>query len=324
MMQSSIDKTAEFQRMRARLLSIVGRMLGSRAEAEDVVQEVWLKWHAADAAALHTPPAWLTTVATRLALDRLRRLAAERAARESEWIAEPWRDECAPSAEDVASRASSLDAGLTVLVERLSPDERAAFVLHEAFDCDYASIADVVGKTPAHCRQLVHRARERLHREPDRAVRRAETAETDLRRGTLDRLAEALETGDAGLAMQLFAANPTFTVDGFPASRQHAETPAAAAATTAMAFVDKSWALAGPGLRAHALAIRGVGYLALSAHGEIVALVAVSFAGAAIGRVEISTDAAMIEAVNSAFGLHAVQALLAAVRRRAFASFAVA
>ncbi|MGN6805797.1 MAG: sigma factor [Trinickia sp.] len=105
MTHSSIDKTAEFQRMRARLTSIVARMLASRAEAEDVVQEVWLKWQAADAAALHTPPAWLTTVATRLALDRLRRLAAERAARESEWIAEPWRDEFAPSAEEAALKA---------------------------------------------------------------------------------------------------------------------------------------------------------------------------------------------------------------------------
>lgn len=321
MTHSSIDKTAEFQRMRARLTSIVARMLASRAEAEDVVQEVWLKWQAADAAALHTPPAWLTIVATRLALDRLRRLAAERAARESEWIAEPWRDEFAPSAEEAALKASSLDAGLMLLVERLSPDERAAFVLHEAFDCDYASIADFVGKTPAHCRQLVHRARERLHREPDRAGRRGAD---EPRRGTLDRLSEALETGDVALAMQVFTATATLSIDGREALRANAETPIAAAATTAMALVEESRALGGGTVCAHPLAIDGAGYLALSAQGEIVALVAVSFADMAIGHVEITTDGAIVAAMNRAFGRHAVEALLAAVRQQAFAALPVA
>jgi len=324
MTHSSIDKTAEFERTRARLTSIVGRVLGSRAEAEDVVQEVWLKWQAADAAALHTPPAWLTTVATRLALDRLRRLAAERAARESGWIVEPWRDEHAPSAEEAVSNASSLDAGLALLVERLSPDERAAFVLHEAFDCDYASIADVVGKTPAHCRQLVHRARERLQRAPDRAGRSTVAGE---RRATLDRLAEALETGDARLAMQLFAAHPTFIVDGRAAARQDAQAPAPAATTAmamAMTLVETSRDLCGRALEVHPLAIKGMGYIALSSNGEIVALVAVSFADRAIGGVEISTDAAIVAMMNRAFGRRTVEALLAALSRRVCAPIAVA
>lgn len=323
MMHSSTDKTAQFERMRARLTSIVGRMLGSRAEAEDVVQEVWLKWQAADADSLHTPPAWLTTVATRLALDRLRRLAAEHGALESEWIAEPWREECAPSAEDAASRASSLGAGLARLAERLSPDERAAFVLHEAFDCDYASIAGVIGKTPAHCRQLVHRARERLQRQPDRA-QVSRRAEERPQRDVLERLAEALETADAGLAIRLFTADATFVAQGRRALPLCAETSIAAPTTAAMALVETSSALDGPGLRAHALAMKEVGYVALSAQGEIVALIAVSFRGAAIARIEISTDGAIVAAMNRAFGLRTVEALLAAMRRRAFATLATA
>jgi hypothetical protein len=106
--------------------------------------------------------------------------------------------------------------------------------------------------------------------------------------------------------------------------RADAETPIAAAATTAMALVEESRALCGGTVCAHPLAINGAGYLALSAQGEIVALVAVSFADMAIGHVEITTDGAIVAAMNRAFGRHAVEALLAAVRQQACAALPVA
>ncbi|MFP3247547.1 MAG: sigma factor, partial [Paraburkholderia sp.] len=141
MTEPAIDKSSAFEAARARLVALAYRMLGSRAEAEDVVQDVWLKWHLADTREVRAPAAWLTTITTRLAIDRLRHLQLERSARAAGWMPEPWLDEVAPSAEELALRSAQMSYGLMLLLERLKPDERAAFVLHEAFDCDYAEIA---------------------------------------------------------------------------------------------------------------------------------------------------------------------------------------
>jgi RNA polymerase sigma factor (sigma-70 family) len=162
---SAAHSAALFAASRRRLLSIAYRMLGSVSEAEDVVQETWIRWHEMDHLdhlQLETPVAWLTTVATRLAIDRLRRLQRERAALPGRWLPEPWLDEHAPSAEDAVSMLSDLSYGVLLLLERLSPDERAALLLHEVFDCQYEEIARALGKKPAHCRQLVRRAKERV------------------------------------------------------------------------------------------------------------------------------------------------------------------
>lgn len=153
-----------FDAQRSRLLSLAYRMLGSRAEAEDVVQDAWLKWHGADIAVLRQPAAWLTTVVTRLSIDRLRVLQTERAARQDGWLPDPWIDAPVPSAEDSVLDGAQLSYGLMLLLERLSPDERAAFLLREAFEYDYATIGAAIGKPPVHCRQLVHRAKARLAR----------------------------------------------------------------------------------------------------------------------------------------------------------------
>jgi len=162
MTRNPISATATFEAARRRLLSIAYRMLGSVAEAEDVVQETWIRWHEAQALPLTTPVAWLTTVATRLAIDRLRHLQHERATVAVPWLPEPWMEDCAPSAEDAVSMLSDLSYGVLLMLERLSPDERAALLLHEVFDCQYEEIARTLGKTPVHCRQLVRRAKERV------------------------------------------------------------------------------------------------------------------------------------------------------------------
>lgn len=152
-----------FEASRRRLLSIAYRMLGSVAEAEDVVQDTWLRWHAADAHALVTPVAWLTTVTTRLAIDRLRRLK-----REQDMVPEPWLDDALPSGEDEVSRLCELSYGVLLMLQRLSPAERAALLLHDVFDVPHGEIARILDIRTEHSRQLVRRARTRVQTGPAR------------------------------------------------------------------------------------------------------------------------------------------------------------
>jgi RNA polymerase sigma factor (sigma-70 family) len=164
------DSIAVFEASRRRLLSIAYRMLGSMAEAEDVVQDTWLRWHAADAAALQTPVAWLTTVATRLAIDRLRRAKRETA------LPEPWLEDESPSGADEVERLCDLSYGVLLMLQRLSPDERAALLLHEVFDVPHGDIARILGLKTEHSRQLVRRARERVQTGPARRGADADSA----------------------------------------------------------------------------------------------------------------------------------------------------
>jgi len=122
------DSIAVFEASRRRLLSIAYRMLGSMAEAEDVVQDTWLRWHAAAPDTLQAPVAWLTTVATRLAIDRLRRAKRETA------LPEAWLEDELPSGSDDVERLCELSYGVLLMLQRLSPDERAALLLYEVFD----------------------------------------------------------------------------------------------------------------------------------------------------------------------------------------------
>lgn len=306
MMQRPIDKTPGFQAASARLVSIAYRMLGSRAEAEDVVQDAWLKWHASDADVLDEPLAWLTTVTTRLAIDRLRRLRSERDARASEWLTEPWLEDMAPSAEDEASRTSSFLHGLKLLFEMLSPDQRAVFVLHEAFDCDYAQISEVVGKTPSHCRQLMHRARARLQRKADLPF---DATCLVARMQTIECLRTAIETCDETGAMRLFAQSTVLVTDALDTL------PVVTASAAAQVLLGSAAALAGAGpVRAEMFVGAGGPCVALMRGLKIAGLVGVSFAGVCIGRVYLLTDAARLREVNEAFGATAVARLLARVR----------
>ncbi|WP_310630435.1 sigma-70 family RNA polymerase sigma factor [Paraburkholderia sp.] len=220
-----------FAKERARLLALAARVLGSRAEAEDVVQDAWFRWRDGDAAAVRTPQAWLATVTVRLAIDRLRKLRRESAGeRDAAWLA-PWLGDTAPSAEETGLRAAQLSDGLLLMLDRLGPLEQAVFVLREAFDCDYAEIAALTGCASAHCRQIVHRARVRLAREqapqsaPADAARHAfaverlrEVLHAQDRAGLLDLLGvTATALTQAGEATQLRALHAeTLVLDGAP------------------------------------------------------------------------------------------------------------
>ncbi len=151
---------ADFERLRPRLTAISCRIVGSAAEAEDIVQDCFLKWHGAEQSALATPAAWLTTVVQHQSIDRLRRRARDEAAAR---IAMELLPETPPALpEEGLLRQAVLGEALARLLAYLSPAERLALVLHEAFDCSHADIAAILGTSGANARQHLARARRRL------------------------------------------------------------------------------------------------------------------------------------------------------------------
>ncbi|MDQ2701383.1 MAG: RNA polymerase sigma factor SigJ [Pseudomonadota bacterium] len=153
--------TTLFQNHRSRLFGLAYRMLGTPAEAEDVLHDAWLRLNAQDLAGLDDPEAWLVTITTRLALDRLRRAKAEREHYTGPWLPEPLApDSERPDAK--LEREESLTLSFLLLLERLGPEERAAFLLHEVFDYGHAEVAAILEIGEEASRQRVHRARQRL------------------------------------------------------------------------------------------------------------------------------------------------------------------
>ena len=208
----SVNSTANaelFANARPRLFGIAYRMLGSYADAEDVLQDAWLRWQEADAGALRSTQAWLTTIVTRLAIDRLRSAKALREVYIGPWLPEPLADIDFVTPESKAETASDLSLAFLNLLERLGPEERAAFILRDAFDCDYDEVAAVLGKSEAASRQLVHRARERIGSE-----RRRFEVDEQARTRMLERFISAAGRGDLAELKSLFAADARMVSDG--------------------------------------------------------------------------------------------------------------
>lgn len=201
-------QTTLFQQHRPRLLGLAYRMLGSQADAEDVLHDAWLRLHAQDIAALDDPEAWLVTVTTRLALDRLRRAKAERAQYPGPWLPEPLvAEDALPDAE--RERDESLHLSFLLLLERLSPDERAAFLLREVFDYSHAETAAILGIGEDACRQRVHRAKTRL-----REGRPRFSVDVPAQRRMLERFVAALAEPRLDTLRALFAEDAIHISDG--------------------------------------------------------------------------------------------------------------
>ncbi len=161
--------TDAFVALRPRLFAIAYRMLGTRADAEDVLQDAWLRWDQADRAALQSAEAWLVTVVTRLSIDRLRAAKVEREAYVGWWLPEPLvRLDDQHTPERAVELAGELSIALLRVLERLGPEERAAFLLRQVFDHDYDEIATLLDKSETACRQMVHRATTRVQQERPR------------------------------------------------------------------------------------------------------------------------------------------------------------
>jgi RNA polymerase sigma-70 factor (ECF subfamily) len=200
---------------RPRLLGLAYRMLGEIDEAEDVVQEAFLRWQLADREAVRSPEAWLVTVVTRLAVDRLRRLQTERSAYPGPWLPEPVATEpvlgpaTPPAPDRPVELASDLSLALLLLLERLTPEERAAFLLREVFDVEYATIARILERSGDAVRQMVHRARTRVRSDRARVVSPPGEHER-----LLERFMDALAEDDASALLALLAPDVALASDG--------------------------------------------------------------------------------------------------------------
>ncbi|MDM0046515.1 RNA polymerase sigma-70 factor [Variovorax dokdonensis] len=203
------DLNKTFARLRPRLQGIAYRMLGTVAEAEEVVQDAWLRWHENDPQDLDSTEAWLVTVTTRLAIDRLRSARAQREHYTGMWLPEPLLDDAPDNPEQMLERADQISVAFLLLLERLSPEARAAYLLKEVFDADYAEVAQAVGKSEAACRQLVHRAKAQLS---DERPRRKVSAE--VHRKLLEGFAQAIGSGDLKAMRALLSDSAELISDG--------------------------------------------------------------------------------------------------------------
>jgi RNA polymerase sigma-70 factor (ECF subfamily) len=191
---------APYSQHRARLLKIACRMLGSRADAEDVLQDVYLRWHQSGTADIRSPLAFLITITTRLCLDRLRSLRQQRDPHGEPCFAGPAREDHVSSPELQLESRDRVSLAFLSVLESLGAEERAAFLLHDIFDYDYREVAQILARTQPSCRQLVHRARERLREGRPRFVVAAESRER-----VLEAFLSATKTGDRRSVMALLA-----------------------------------------------------------------------------------------------------------------------
>jgi RNA polymerase sigma-70 factor (ECF subfamily) len=190
---------------RSLLFTVAYEMLGSAADAEDVVQETWLRWAAVDHAEVRHPRAYLVRIVTRQALNRLRTLARRREEYVGEWLPEPLLT--SPDVAEDVEFAESVSIAMLTVLETLA--ERAVFVLREVFDLPYADISAAVDKTPAAVRQIAHRAREHVvARRPRIQVDRAEQLQV------VDRFLAALRTGDLQVLLDVLAPDVVLVADG--------------------------------------------------------------------------------------------------------------
>jgi RNA polymerase sigma-70 factor (ECF subfamily) len=206
---SNSNDDTTFAALRPRLFSIAYRMLGTRADAEDVVQDAWLRWHASRQADVASSEAWLVTVTTRLAIDRLRTRKAERETYIGWWLPEPIVELDERTPETAAELASDVSVAFLWVLERLSPDERAAFLMRQVFDQDYHEIAAMLGKSEANCRQMVHRAQERVQQERPRFE-----VPRDTHKALLATFMQAAASGDRAAMKAMMSSEVQLVADG--------------------------------------------------------------------------------------------------------------
>jgi RNA polymerase sigma factor (sigma-70 family) len=200
------EAAAVFTSVRPRLFGIAYRMLSSVTEAEDLVQDVWLRWQTCDRAAVVSPAAFLATTTTRLAINALQSARVRRETYVGPWLPEPVDTSADPYLG--AERGEALEFAALMLMEKLKPNERAAYVLREAFDYSYAQIADILQSTEPAVRQLVSRARKHV------AGERRAPASAEAQRALLTTFIAAARSGDMAGLERLFAADVTSVSDG--------------------------------------------------------------------------------------------------------------
>ncbi|MFD7873719.1 RNA polymerase sigma-70 factor [Streptomyces sp. NPDC059766] len=199
--------TRAFVAHRSLLFTVAYELLGSAADAEDVLQETWLRWAGVDPGTVRDPRAYLVRITTRQALSQLRTLGRRRESYVGPWLPEPLLT--TPDVAEDVELADSVSMAMLLVLETLAPTERAVFVLREVFDLGYDEIAEAVGKSPAAVRQIAHRARAHVAARRPRGV--ASAAET---RRTVEAFQRAVETGDLQRLLDILAPDVVLLTDG--------------------------------------------------------------------------------------------------------------
>jgi RNA polymerase sigma-70 factor (ECF subfamily) len=205
------EDAAEFEQHRRYLTGVAYRMLGSLADAEDVVQDAYLRWHgAAPGATLENPHAYFARIVTRLCLDRMKSAQARRETYVGPWLPEPVVGAALGDAKDAdAERANDISYALLLTLERLSPLERAAFLLHDVFDFDFTHVGEILERSEDSCRQLATRARIHVRGERPRFE-----ASVEARRRLAEAFTAATRTGDPSALAAILAEDVVFLSDG--------------------------------------------------------------------------------------------------------------
>jgi len=214
------SRAAVFTSTRPLLFSIAYRMLGSVADAEDLVQDAYLRWQEANEDEIRSPRAYLTTIVTRLAINQLRSARVQRETYVGTWLPEPLVTEHVPDVSEHVELAESLSMAFLLLLERLSPTERAVLLLHDVFDFDYSEISRIVDKTEANCRQLLTRAKKHIGSSQARFDVDPAQAERLMQRFT-----EAASVGNVDGLVGMLADDITLWADGGGKARGAAVKP---------------------------------------------------------------------------------------------------
>jgi RNA polymerase sigma-70 factor (ECF subfamily) len=269
------DAVSVFVCVRPRLFGIAYRMLGSAFEAEDIVQDIWLKWQTIDRSKVRDAPAYLATATMRHAINVLQSARVRREAYVGTWLPEPVDTSGDPVLG--AERGEALDFAVLVLLEKLTPKERAAYVLREAFDYTYREIADVIRLSEENSRQLVTRARKHI------ADGRHEPASRDEHRRLLQTFVAAMQSGDLAGLERLLASDVVSYADGGGYVRA-AQTPVAGRARVAE-YLELAAAFFFTGVTVTWLEVNGRPAVLLSRDGTIVALMTIDASAEGVDRI---------------------------------------
>ena len=282
------DAAAVFAEVRPRLFGIAYRMLGSAVDAEDLLQEVWIRWQTCDRSVVENPAAYLATTTTRLAINATQSAYARRESYVGPWLPEPVDTSADPQLG--AERAAALELGVLLLLEKLTPTERAAYVLREAFDYPYQHIAEIVQTTEVTARQYVSRARKHLA-----AERRAPVSLGEQQR-LLSAFMTAAQAGDLSALEELLAADVVSYSDGGGVARA---TKVVVTGAAAVAKLVRAWGSSDfwDGLETVLVTVNGTNAMVLKRNGETIGVITVAGSADGIDQVLWVINPAKLAAV---------------------------
>jgi RNA polymerase sigma-70 factor (ECF subfamily) len=280
---------------RGLLFTVAYEMLGSAADAEDVLQESWLRWADVDRDQVHDPRAYLVRIVTRQALNHLRTLSRRREDYVGEWLPEPLLT--SPDVADDVELAENVSIAMLTVLETLAPTERAVFVLREVFDLPYDEIAEAVDKSTASVRQIAHRARDHVAaRRPRVKVERSEHEKV------VERLARAMATGDLQALMDVLAPDVVSVADGGGKVRGAARRPIVGADKLARYLVG-GLAKYGSGLNLSPMMVNGQPGLRAEVDGELVGAISVTVEDGRVSRIYSIANPEKLARLDAEMGL---------------------